>query len=44
MFSKEYNIMKLRSRIALLPSRGRENQSIVKKLKRRLRALESARA
>ena len=42
-FSKEYKILKLKNRIALLESRTmKENGRIVKKLKRQVRNLENS--
>lgn len=39
--SKEYKILKLQNRIALLSSRNKDNGRIITKLRRQLRQLEN---
>lgn len=42
MYSKEIRILRLENRIELLESRNKDNASVVRKLRRELRNLESA--
>lgn len=41
MLDKNYEILRIQNRIAILRERGKENQNIIKKLERQLRALRA---
>ncbi len=41
MLDKNYEILKIKNRIAILRERGKDNPNIIKKLERKLRTLEA---